>query len=162
MKRLQRFSIAVLPLLAGCVSVSVPSGGGKKADGVRFEAPAAPFRELETGADRAWVNESTGNTISFISECGSKADPSLEQLQNEAVNSLEQAEVSDEKTTPFNGRQARFARVKGSLDGVAVTMRLVTLKKNSCNYTLTATGVPADFGKDEAIFDQFLQEFRAP
>lgn len=155
-------SIAAFASFVGCVSVSMPTGGGKKADGVRFEAPRAPFRDLAGTGDRAWVNDRTGNTISFISECEAKGDPTLQQMQNEAVNSLEDPRVAGEKSRVLDGRPARSALVTGSIDGVPVSMHVVTLKKNSCNYTFAQTGVPAKFDADADAFEAFLQGFRAP
>lgn len=148
--------------LGGCVSVSLPSGVGKKSEAVRFDAPAAPFRELAApSADRAWVNEATGNTISFLSDCNEKIDPALSQLQDEALNVLEKRDLGEQKTLTYNGREAILSSAAGDLDGVPVRMKVLTLKKNACSYTIMYTGVAAQFDKDASAFSKFLDGFRA-
>lgn len=150
-------------LISSCVNVSLPSGSGKKAERVRFEPPSAPFRVLNTPeADRAWVSDKTGNTISFLSDCEGRLDPSLKQLQSESLNVLTKLKIDDEKTFLYNGREALQATATGEVDGVAIRMKLLVLKKNDCNYTLTYTAVPKTFAEEIRAFDGFTKEFRAP
>lgn len=157
-----------LPLLilifgtTSCVSVNLPTTTGKKADGVAATAPAAPFHDMASSADKAWISEKTGNTISYISECGSKADPSLQQLRDESMNALVNAKISDEKTFAYNGREALEATGSGTVDGVAVTLRLVVLKKNGCQYTLSYGGVSKGFEAETSHFKNFVEGFKAP
>lgn len=160
--------VRLLPLLilifgtASCVSVNLPTTTGKKADGVAATAPGAPFRELASSADKAWISDKTGNTISFISECGSKADPSLQQLRDESMNALVNPKISGEKTFSYNGREALEATGSGTVDGVAVTLRLVLLKKNGCQYTLSYGGVSNGFETETSYFTKFVEGFKAP
>lgn len=149
--------------LTACVSVSLPSGAGKKSDNVRFNPPPAPFRALlAPSADQAWVSENTGNTISFLSDCEAKVDPPLAQLQAEALDVLDDRTTVEEKTVPFNGREALITTVVGDLDGVKVMMTVLTSKKNACNYTLMYTGVDTKFKAEKQTFMNFLDGFKAP
>lgn len=155
--------LAVSCLLSGCISLSVPSSAGKKARDVAFTTPAPGFQALnDTIADKAWVNDRTGNTVSFISDCESKADPALPQMQSDALSVLNELRIDEEKKIPFNGREALSAVASGTMDGVAVRMKVITLKKNACNYTLSYTGVTKSFDADLPAFDGFVNGFKAP
>lgn len=157
----------ILPLtfigLTGCVNLSLPTGSGKQAQGVKFTAPASPYQNLSTDvADRAWVSSKTGNTISFLSDCGGKMDPTLQQLQSESLNVLSKLKIEDEQTIPYNGRQAMVATASGDLDGIAIKMKVLNLKKNSCNYNLSYTAISQHFDKELSQFQSFINEFQAP
>lgn len=157
------FLFASLCALSGCISLSIPSGAGKKARDVGFVAPAPGFREIgDEIADKAWVNDRTGNTVSFMSDCGGKSDPGLEQIQSDALSVLNDLKIENEKRFPFNGREALSAVASGTMDGVPVRMKVVSLKKNSCNYVLSYTGVARSFNADVRAFDQFVEGFKAP
>ncbi|MBX2987664.1 MAG: hypothetical protein KF802_07180 [Bdellovibrionaceae bacterium] len=155
--------LASMFALSACVSVSLPKSQGKKASDVVFAAPPSPFRALPAPqADQAWVNDGTGNTISFMSDCAGKADPSLEQLQAESLNAMSQLKVLSDERRPYNARLAAVSLAEGEVDGIAVKMKVLTLKKNDCNYTLSYTGVRAGFDRDLAAFERFVQGFKAP
>ncbi|MBX3039490.1 MAG: hypothetical protein KF789_02130 [Bdellovibrionaceae bacterium] len=150
-------------ILSGCVSVSLPSAKSSKAKGVKWNAPASPFENLnDTAIDQAWMSKKTGNTISYLSECSSTADRSLESLQSEALNVLTKLQVQEEKNLDFNGRRALLVTARGEVDGVAVKMSLLTLKKNDCNYSLTYSGLEKTFDAETSFFQKFLDSFEAP
>lgn len=150
-------------ILSGCVSVSLPTTKSSKAKGVKWSAPASPFENLEDSAiDRAWMSRRTGNTISYLSECSSGADRSLESLQSEALNVLTKLEVQEEKAIDYNGRRALLVTARGDVDGVPVKMSLLTLKKNDCNYSISYSGLEKTFDAETAHFRSFLDSFEAP
>lgn len=163
MRFLPRLTFIFALALGGCVSVNIPTGNNRRAEGVHFQAPANPFHDIDPQlADKAWVDEKTGNTISFISDCGNKVDPTLNQLQSEAVSVISNFKMIQEKTISFDGREALLSTVSGDVDGVAVMMRVLSLKKNSCNYTVSYTGVSKTFEQESAAFNQFMNSFKAP
>lgn len=150
-------------VLAGCVSVQLPSMEGKRAQEVQYNAPSTPFSALEaSAADKAWLSEKTGNTISFLSDCAAKVDPELDQILDDTAQILESPKISDRSSLEFNGRAARSALVEGKMDGVPVRLKLLVLKKNDCNYTLSYTAKPSTFDAEVAAFDRFVADFRAP
>lgn len=159
-----RFLIFLFLFLAtACVSVKIPSASGNPAKDVKFDAPASPYGEIKiSSADKAWLSSKTGNTISFISDCNSSEDPSLEQLQNDNLGVLEDLKVVKSDKGEFNGREALFTVAQGDVDGVPVETRLVIFKKNGCNYTLSYGGVLKTFESERHVFDSFVATFKAP
>jgi hypothetical protein len=150
-------------LLVTCVSVQMPGGKTQPAEGVSFQSPAAPFKEIQSPQiDKSWQSKATGNTISYFSNCGGTADPSLESLEKDALNALNDLEVVHSEGFNFNGRAARKSLGKGQIDGVPVQLSVLVFKKNSCNYTLTYGGLEKNFKTELKAFDQFTQTFKAP
>lgn len=152
------FSACVL----SCVSVKIPSASGTPAKDVKYDNPAAPYSEIKVNtADKAWLSSSTGNTISFLSECNSSEDPSLEELANDNLGVLDNLKILKSDKGEFNGREALFTIAQGDVDGVLVGTRLVIFKKNGCNYTLSYGGVWKTFESERKVFDGFVSSFKA-
>jgi hypothetical protein len=152
----------ILPFLLTCISVKIPTGSGSVAKDVKYNAPTAPFEEIKNpSADKAWISRTTGNTISFLSDCGGSADPSLQQLENETLTVLNKLKVLDTKTFEFNGRDARSTVAEGEVDGVPVKTELLIFKKNGCNFTLSYGGIYKSFEAEQKDFRNFLQSFNA-
>ncbi|WII72403.1 hypothetical protein QJS83_00795 [Bdellovibrio sp. 22V] len=150
-------------LLGSCVSVKLPGGKVTSAKDVTFTAPPSPFQEIKAdSSDKAWLSGKTGNTISFLSECGGGADPSLEQLEVDSLGAINKVKVLQSDETMFNGRAARQSTAQGQIDGVSVQMALLVFKKNGCNYTLSYGGVAKQFSVEEDVFEKFKQSFKAP
>lgn len=145
------------------MSVNLPSGGGKKADKVDFVVPVKPFGDITiAGVDRAWLSARTGNTISYLSDCGGKSDPALERMRDEALGAFSDSEILEESRLDYNGREALGTTAKGRLDGVPVQIRLILFKKNGCQYTLSYGGVQKNFADEESVFQNFTEGFKAP
>ena len=149
--------------LSSCVSFNLPSSSGWKAPTVDFQVPAKPFIPIDNkNADKAWISEKNGNTISYISECGSPLDPPLQQIESETFNFLENLKILSTDSKNFNGRECLETLAQGTVDGVTVQMRVVTFKKNNCSYSLVYGGVKEKFSTELNYFDQFLRGFKAP
>lgn len=159
-----RFVVCILSLiLTNCVSVQLSSGKITPAKGVNFNEPLAPFKEMKTiNADKAWINEKSGNTISFLSECGNSNEPTLQQLENESLSSLSKLERLHEEEITYNGRSAILSKNKGELDGVPIQISLLVFKKNGCSYTISFGGVASKASQDEKNFQYFKENFKAP
>jgi hypothetical protein len=150
-------------LLGSCVSVNLPGKKVVSAKDVSFEAPSSPFKEIKmANVDKAWLSDKTANTISYFSECGNTADPSLESLESDALSAMNDINVLKSENVQFNGRESRQTLVSGKLDGVPVKMSLILLKKNGCNYTLSYGGTASQFSQEESSFENFKRNFRAP
>lgn len=150
-------------LLSSCVSVKIGGAKGTPATGVSFQAPTNPFKEIKSeSADQAWLSARTGNTISFLSECGNPADAGLSQIENESLAALSELKIIKTEDATFNERAARRTIAQGQVDGVSVQISLLIFKKNGCNYTLTYGGVTKQFSAEENIFQQFQSQFKAP
>jgi hypothetical protein len=164
-KQLLRISLSLftLILLCDCRSLLIPAAAPiRKAEHVAFTAPKAPYQVISSAnADVAWLSSKTGNTISFLSECESPADPSMKQIQNESLSVLNNLKVESDDEVPYNGRQALVSVATGHVDGVPIKMKLVIFKKNNCNYTLSYAGVEKNFSPELPEFNRFMQNFKA-
>lgn len=150
-------------VLTGCISLNVGGGSVEKSSGVEFTEPAGSFERLpDTRADRAWLNRSNGNSISYLSTCNDPADPSLETATNELFAGLSDLKVVRSSRASFNGRDALTTEVEGKLEGVQTRIRAMVFKKNGCLYTVSYVGIPDAFVKDLHHFENFLQSFEAP
>ncbi len=149
--------------LSSCVSVNLPSSSGTKSAAVDFKPPAKPFISTDTkSADKAWISQKNGNTISYLSDCGSPIDPPLQQIESDTLNFLENLKILSSETKTFNGRESLETIAQGNVDGVAVKMRVLTFKKNNCSYSLVYGGVKDKFNSELGEFDHFLQGFKVP
>lgn len=158
------FVVCIMSLLLGsCVSVQLPGGKVTPAKGVGLKAPPLPFKEfVSDNTDKAWISEKSGNTISYLSECGNTNEPGLQQIESEALSSLTQIQQVKLEEITFNGRAARLSTHKGDMDGVPVQLSLLVFKKNGCSYTLSYGGRASRFQSEENHFKNFLQSFEAP
>ena len=151
--------------VSGCVSVDtiLAPAPPKKAEGLNYSEPAFDFKTIKNNTvDHAWQDSKNGNTIAFLSECNAKTDPSLKEMENENLAAMTNVEITENRDTTFNEREALFSTVNGQVDGVEVRMRLVLFKKDNCNYTLSYVGRKKHFAKDEKIFNDFVEGFKAP
>ncbi|WP_246845153.1 hypothetical protein [Bdellovibrio sp. NC01] len=150
-------------LFAGCVSVQLPGGKITPAKDVSFEEPSAPFKKIKAiNADKTWQSEKTGNTISFLSECGGTADPSLQSIETESLSAMNNLRIVSTENLQYNGREARQTISTGEVDGVSVQLALLIFKKNGCNYTLSYGGLQKQFTPELRYFEKFKSEFKAP
>lgn len=159
-----RITTCILALfLSSCVSVKLGDSKIASAKGVRFSSPGFPFKQIKVAnSDRSWLSEKTGNTISFLSECGSNVDLSISQIETDSLSALNKVEVLQAEVTEYNGREAHKTLVTGELDGIPVQLALLVFKKNNCNYTLSYSGVKKNFASEESYFQNFINDFKAP
>lgn len=150
-------------LLSSCVSVELPSGKITPANGVEYTSPGGAFNEIKAkNADKTWLSSKTGNTISYLSECGNTSEPSLQSIETESLSAISKLEILKSDTITFNGREARQTVSAGTIDGVPVAMSLLIFKKNGCNYTLSYGGLEKQFNLEKDEFEKFKQGFKAP
>lgn len=166
MKNHKLFSLIILILipfcLTGCISIGI-SSSPEPAKNLSYESPKAPFsaHKIKTG-DKIWLSEKTGNSISFISDCSLNSDPSLEALEIDALSGIENIEVQETNTLEYNQRKAKKTVAKGSVDGIKIKVKVISFKKNSCNYNLLFAGKQERFESELSDFDKFAESFKAP
>ena len=155
------YSLSVL--FTACVSVNLSTSGQiEKSKTVGFSEPAAPFQKFKIeSVDRAWKNFKNGNSISFLSECQTVADPSLETLYRGIISSIDRSESVEKKLITYNEREALRTRAIGYVDGVKSQFELVIFKKNNCTYILSYVGTEKHFSQDSQQFEKFLSGFKA-
>lgn len=151
-------------LFAGaCVSVKIPTGTGTPAKDVKYSDPSSPYEQIKViSGDKAWLSATTGNTISFLSDCNGSTDPSLHQLESEPLGVLDKLKILETKTITYNGREALSTEAQGEVDGVPVKTALLIFKKNNCNYTLSYGGLLKNFDAEKKNFETFAENFKAP
>jgi hypothetical protein len=121
------------------------------------------FKKIPTPhVDEAWRKDSTGSTISFLSECDPTTDTNLQQLQMSVLRDIRNSNTISEEDIDFNKRTAKRSYVKGNVDGIDIEMDLLVFKKNNCNFILTYIGLPENFKSDQREFQIFIDRFRVP
>lgn len=153
--------LILLPL-SGCITIGV-SKEPVPAKNIEFQNPSSPFTEKKTKTgDKVWISKKTGNTISYLSDCATASDLSIDNLENEALSGLEKMEVQTSKEYDYNQRIAKETIATGFVDGIKVKILVVTFKKNSCNYNLIYAGKLSSFSAEENEFNKFKENFKAP
>lgn len=110
--------------------------------------------------DAVWINETNGNTISYMSECYAKIEPTLEQLESDTILSLSSVRSKTSEIKTYNQRQALYSDIVGTLDGVEMKIRQISLLKNNCSFTINYTGLNSKFHENENVFDNFIKDFK--
>ena len=147
----------------GCVSVNLGKDKIKRSQGVSYLAPKPPFVEFKANhVDMAWKNVRNGNSISYLTECDSSTDPSLNHITQSILNSFEKPKLMSRNRVRYNGRSALRTKVVGEVDGVPSMFDVVVLKKNNCIYIFTYVALTETFNGDIESFNSFLNGFSAP
>jgi hypothetical protein len=155
--------LTTLGMSAGCVSVNIPSNKPERSK-VSLNPPVSPFQKssMEGSADGVWRNPRTGNNISYLTQCGDKADPDLESIRSELALGLSDYRVISSSRFDYNSREALRSTIAGKVDGIDTKMDVVVFKKNGCIYTLTLVGLAPRLQEDVGAFDKFISGFQAP
>lgn len=155
-------SIFSFLFLSHCVSVKLNNTEVSPAKDIRFESPNSQiFSEIKVlSSDKAWISKSTGNTISYYSDCQKNSDPSLELMQSDAISVLENPKILQENQIEFNMRKAQESISEGSVDGVLIKMKILVFKKNGCNIIISYGGVKKNFNLELSEFQNFLTHFK--
>lgn len=165
-----RTSIGLLLILGAsnsCVSIDISKTNQVRDSNVKFHAPDKPYHVTPlSSVDGAWRNSETGDSISYISECDSSTDPSLDSIHKGILQGIDNLKIVSSEYNKYNGRQALFTKVNGELDGISTQMQFVIFKKNQCIYVLTHISYIRNENPTEATssreFQIFLQKFEVP
>lgn len=160
MKNQLRVCIILLFILNGCVSVKLASDKPTKANDLTYTLPEKPFAKIESpNSDAAWVSDSLGNTISYLSECQLNSELTIDQIESESFSIINELQILDSKQIEYNQREAKQTTAQGKVDGVMIKIQLLSFKKNNCNFVLSYIGVAKNFDKEINLFDKFKQSF---
>lgn len=160
MKNHLSFCIILFLITSGCVSVKLASDKPTKASDLTFHSPGKPFLKIDSpNSDTAWVSESQGNTISYLSECQLNNEMNLDQIESDSLSIINELQILDSKKIEYNQREAKLTLAQGKVDGVMIKVQLLIFKKNNCNFVLSYIGVEKNFEKEIQFFDQFKQSF---
>jgi len=145
------------------VNVNVRPATPKRAEDLKFSVPVSPFKkQSDSSADFVWQSQKTGNTIAVISECKTSIETPLESLETDTINAMTDPTIVNTSNFTYNERAAIQTTATGLMDGVAIKMKVVTFKKDACNFILTYVGRSSTFAREENIFTDFLKGFKAP
>jgi len=154
--------------------------GGKHEATFRYGSPGD---EWEPIADRdiqvAWHHRSDPAVIQIFSECGSHGDSDLEDFTDHQRIDYSSWKISQEPTGELDAdgrprmqskqyystiaaREALRTTVEANLDGAAVTIEYVVLKKNGCLFDITYITVPRAFESHLGEFEAVIEGFRFP
>ena len=110
-------------------------------------------------ADHVFVNEKTNAMIAVHSLCDRYQESSLKSLMNQLLVPIEQSEIVSQEQRTLNEREALETFAKGKIDGVAVEMRALVVRKNSCIFDFTLTSKDEISQVDQKAFEKFLEGF---
>ncbi len=166
MTRMILYFVAILFFsTTACVSVklSTAEGTSKRAVGVQYASPAAPFAKNENpDVDASWQNSKNGNVISFLSDCKDPSDPPIDNIVAGVVAGVSDLKFESREEVDVQGRGGRRVVATGKVDGVATGIEMLVFKRNYCIYILTYAGVEKTFAANRPEFAKFVQGFRAP
>jgi len=148
-----------------CISVKLSGTGGdaKRAAGVQYVEPGNGFvKEASPDVDMAWRQPTSGNVISYISDCQDITDPTLDSIVQGTMSGLNSLAIESSQTQMVQEREGRRVLASGKVDGVPSKVELLVFKRNSCIYILSYVGVEKAFTKNQTDFDKFTRGFRAP
>ena len=153
-----RSTLLALLLLAGCSGHS-----GRRLEG-RYSLgdPGAGWSPVRPGsADKAWYNAELSASIYADSNCGARFDDApLGRLADSLTLGVAGSKVREEART-VDGREALLRVVDGALDGVAVRLGALVLKKDKCIYDVVYIAPPGTFDAGEAAFEAVASAFAA-
>jgi hypothetical protein len=149
-------------IYTSCITIGL-SKNAEPAKNLNYLPPENPFAEMKSKTgDKSWISNKTGNTISYISDCSANNDPSLEQLENDALSGIEKLEVKESSYKDFNQRTSKQTTASGNVDGVPIVIKVISFKKNNCSYNLVYGGKSQHFEEEKSIFNHFVEGFKAP
>ena len=148
--------------LTSCISVKVPLGPAEKAKDLKFQAPAAPFFDLDSEtADFSWISEKTGNTLSILSEC-KESKLTAKEVALDTARGIDDHKILKSESKAFQNFDGHKVMTTGLLDNSEVQMVIHTFKASNCFVTLTYGGLRKNFLAEEKVFDQFQSSLVVP
>lgn len=158
--------LLILAVLIGCGSQHKPLAKGKPSAREGRYSTGSPGKGWAKvgpgGADRAWFNKDTGATIYFDSNCKARfEDKPLSDLITHLTFGMANGEPLRDEPLTLGGRSALLRVYNGEIDGVAVQIGAVVIKKNSCIYDGLYITSPAAFDAEMASFRRVLKGFKS-
>jgi hypothetical protein len=153
--------LSSLALLCSCAQSGIVSRQEYQHRRVAFQVGPLPLQwrvARHRGANLAF-HHSSGGTIAASGYCPGGDDVPLQVLTNHLLCGIKtQKELSSVSLT-LADREALRTHLLCELDGVAVELDLVVLKKDGCTYDLQLLDVAPRFALHQQDFDVFVQGF---
>ena len=155
-----RFLPQVVPLLlAGCHWGFKPHPAeGRYKTGL----PETGWEQVDPGsADLAWFNRTDGAMIYTDSNCGRRyEDSSLESMTDHITRGIALGDPTKEKRLHLAERDALVRSWSGRLDGVAIEVGVMVLKRNDCVYDALLISPERSFERAWVQFERVYSGFR--
>ena len=153
-----RGPLLALLLLAGCAGHSGRSLEGRYSVG----DPGPGWQQVRPGgADKAWYNADLSAAIYADSNCGARYDDApLDRLIDSLSLGVVGQTLREERRT-LDGREALLRVFDGQLDGVAVRVGALALKKDRCVYDVIYIAPPTQFDAGDSAFQAVISAFSA-
>ena len=135
--------LALALLVAGCATARPATLGDE-------------WRPVRAGGFR----HADGGTIAANKVCGDADDVPLDVLTNHLLFGVEHKREHARTPLTLAGRAALRTRLDATLDGVAVALDLVVLKKDGCTYDLMLIARPDALARRQPDFDRFVAGFQ--
>lgn len=155
-----------------CLSFSLSScailGGGDEEVGtknkeVKYTPPQSPYRQvLISSADAVWQSGKTGSTIAINSLCNKYQDVSLDNLKKNILAGIENLKIEKTEKVTHSGREAERIIVKGTTDGVPISVSMLIFKKNGCTFDVAYISRTEVFSTELLLFEKFLTTVSVP
>jgi hypothetical protein len=111
------------------------------------------------GNDVTWLSRDSAHSVAVNATCVDHEDSNLAVLTRHLLMGFSQQQVLTQATVTLDGREALRSHVLARLDGVAVELVLVVLKKNGCVYDFTYLSPPGRVAERAAVLEQVLATF---
>lgn len=153
-----RTVLAMAALLCGCGAVHQ----ARRMEGhFHLAKPGEGWKRVRPGgADKAWYNAALSATIYADSNCGVRfEDGELSELATHLTFGIARGEPLEERGLVVDGREGLLRIVRGSLDGVAVQIAALVLKKDRCVYDMVYVAPPSVFDQGMPTFEAMVRGF---
>lgn len=156
-------AIIILPFLSNCVSVKLSPAEKKSSLTATFSPPGLPFSKAESEyVDHSWQSSKNGNNISYISDCDTSSDPTLQNLLNNLTHEIENLKTLKSELINYNSREALRTRLSGNVDGIQTQFEILIFKKDRCTYILNYAARESAFNDNLNDFNLFVKDFTVP
>jgi hypothetical protein len=111
-------------------------------------------------ASAGWFDDSSGAIISTNATCRADTEAApLAALTRELLVGYTERQIESETLIPLQNREALRSHVRAKLDGVAMELDLVVLRKDGCVFDLAYAAPPASFARGQPDFARFVAGF---
>ena len=130
---------------------------------LRYRIGALPSRWQEVRLsenDVAFISKDSPHSLAINATCEDHDDPPLDVLTRHLLMGFTARDTVSQGLEQLDGREAMRTRVTAKLDGVAVELLLVVMKKDHCVYDFTYLSPVGRMDEREADFELVLQHFK--
>jgi len=147
------FYLCLVAFLVSCASDEkrVPSSDYS----INFESPSWQLIEHEE-YDKAYINNDSGKVLMANSHCDAFQNESLETIARRELIGLRNVQLLQAEEGKDLGRESYHIMAKGTLDGVPINVKTITLRKDHCLYDFAMINPKEISQKDLELLNQFL------